>query len=104
MSALQILCVLVVATTLFSPCDLKRKPAFTLQQLLVSFSKSKLFTLFQILILFFMFYLNKDHCNAGESQYCWWAERDMGIPYVDFRRFYGPAESQCKFCGVVTVY
>ena len=39
MSALQILCVLVMVTTLFSPCDLKRKPAFTLEELLVSFLK-----------------------------------------------------------------
>ncbi|KAH9388421.1 hypothetical protein TYRP_023514 [Tyrophagus putrescentiae] len=58
-----------MVTTLFSPCDLKRKPAFTLEELL-------------------------EHCNAGESQYCWWAERDMGTPSVDFSRFYGPAESQ----------
>ncbi len=50
-----------------------------------------------------MFYLNKKNCVSGGSLYCDFWKKDFGKPDLDYRYFYGPAETQSKFCGVVTV-
>ncbi|KAH9401778.1 hypothetical protein TYRP_017184 [Tyrophagus putrescentiae] len=72
MSALQILCVLVVATTLLSQYE--AKPDYTLKEL-------------------------KDLCDSKKFKYCRQYIRttpsmDFITPKVDFRKYYGPAESQ----------
>ena len=54
MSALQILCVLIVVTILFSPCDLKF-PGFTKESLLVSFLKVNFLFCFISLYYFLCF-------------------------------------------------
>lgn len=71
MSALQILCVLIVVTILFSPCDLKF-PGFTKESLL-------------------------KNCVSGGSLYCDFWKKDFGKPDLDYRYFYGPAETQTYY-------
>ena len=59
-----------------------------------------------------MICLNQDLCNANFElhfeacfQYIQTTPSMQSItPKVDFRKYYGPAESQCKFCCAVTVY